>query len=112
MLDETHEPLLVYRARGDAPVGIAFRSVNSVGVQNKCLSRLDGWPMRPYRRFGPALTDKPARLGFDAVSYSFIVVDFHHLLPAGLPAHLTVHFCTVPGRSPRVGVAKPLAKGV
>jgi hypothetical protein len=50
--------------------------------------------MRPYRRFGAALTDKPARLGFDAVSYSFIVVDFHHLLPAGLPAHLTVHFCT------------------
>src|SRR5271156_6726974 len=55
-------------ARGDAPARIAFRSVNSVGVQNKCLSRLDGWPMRPYRRFGPALTDKPARLGFDAVS--------------------------------------------
>jgi hypothetical protein len=42
----------------------------------------------------PALTDKPARLGFDAVSYSFIVVDFHHLLPAGILAHLTVHFCT------------------
>ena len=25
----------------------------------------------------------------DAVRYSFIVVDFHHLGPAGLPAHLT-----------------------
>src|SRR5277367_6493727 len=50
--------------------------------------------MRPYRRFGPALTDKPARLGFDAVRYTFIVVDFHQLLRAGLPTHLTVHFCT------------------
>ena len=46
---------------------------------------------RPYRRFGQALTDQPARLGVDAVRYSFIVVDFHHLLPAGRPALLTVH---------------------
>ena len=53
-------------ARGDAPARFAFRSVNSVGVQNRCLSRLDGWPMRPYRCFEAALTDKPARLGFNA----------------------------------------------
>ena len=53
-------------ARGDAPARFAFRSVNSVGVQNRRLSRLDGWPMRPYRRFEAALTDKPARLGFNA----------------------------------------------
>jgi len=26
-------------------------------------------------------------LGVDVVRYSFIVMDFHHLLPAGLPAH-------------------------
>ena len=26
--------------------------------------------MRPYRRFGAALTDKPSRLGLDAVRYS------------------------------------------
>jgi hypothetical protein len=76
------------------PPCVAFRSVNSVGVHNKCLSGLDGWAVRPYGGFGPALTDKPARLGFDAVRYSFIVVDFQHLLPAGLPAHLTEHFCT------------------
>ena len=44
----------------------------------------------PYRRFGQALTDQPARLGVDAVRYSFIVVDFHHLLPAGRPALLTL----------------------
>ena len=29
-----------------------------------------------------------ARLGADVVRYSFIVVDLHHLLLAGLPAHL------------------------
>ncbi len=46
---------------------------------------------RAYRRFGQALTDQPARLGVDAVRYSFIVVDFHHLLPAGRPALLTVY---------------------
>jgi len=31
-----------------------------------------------------------ARLGADADRYSFIVVDFHHLLLAGLPAHSLV----------------------
>jgi hypothetical protein len=34
------------------------------------------------------LADACARLGADAVLYSFIVVDLHHLLLAGLPAHL------------------------
>ena len=55
-----------------------------------------------------------------AVRYSFIVVDFHHLVPAGLPVSasdsaLLYRSCNgtiVAGHSPRVGVAKPLAKGV
>ena len=42
----------------------------------------------PYRRFADSLTDACARLGADVVRYSFIVVDLHHLLRAGLPAHL------------------------
>ena len=73
-------------ARDDAPPCVAFRSVNSVGVQNKCLSRLDGWPMRT-----PAdASDLPSRTtthgsGSDVVRYSFIAMDFHHLLSAGLP---------------------------
>jgi hypothetical protein len=37
----------------------------------------------PYRRFTPAFTDDGARLGADAVRYSFIVMDLHHLLLAG-----------------------------
>src|ERR1700738_3536973 len=41
----------------------------------------------PYRRFVPALADNDARLGVDVDRYSFIAVDLHHLLLAGLPAH-------------------------
>jgi hypothetical protein len=41
----------------------------------------------PCRRFTPALADDGARLGADVVRYSFIAVDLHHLLLAGLPAH-------------------------
>ena len=51
------------------------------------LSRLNGWPMLPYRRFVAVLTDANARLGADVDRYTFIVVDLHHLLLAGLPAH-------------------------
>jgi len=43
----------------------------------------------PYRRFTADLADDSARLGADVVRYSFIAVDLHHLLLAGLPAHLT-----------------------
>jgi hypothetical protein len=41
----------------------------------------------PYRRFAVALTDDHARLGANVVRYIFIVVDFHYLHLAGLPAH-------------------------
>ncbi len=43
----------------------------------------------PYRRFSLGLAAETARLGADVGRYSFIAVDFHHLLLAGLPAHLT-----------------------
>ncbi|MEM5387264.1 hypothetical protein VSR68_27210, partial [Paraburkholderia phymatum] len=41
----------------------------------------------PCRRFADILADACARLGADVVRYTFIVMDFHHLLLAGLPAH-------------------------
>jgi hypothetical protein len=41
----------------------------------------------PCRRFTPAFAGDGARLGADVVRYSFIAVDLHHLLLAGLPAH-------------------------
>jgi hypothetical protein len=37
--------------------------------------------------FGSACADADARLGADVGHYSFTVMDFHHLLLAGLPAH-------------------------
>src|SRR5271170_4628796 len=43
--------------------------------------------MLPCRRFADVLADARARLGADVGRYSFIAVDFHHLLLAGLPAH-------------------------
>ena len=43
--------------------------------------------MHPCRRFAPGLATDDARLGAVAVRYSFTVVDLHHLLLAGLPAH-------------------------
>ena len=41
----------------------------------------------PYRRFANGLATARARLGADVVRYSFMAVDLHHLLLAGLPAH-------------------------
>src|SRR5271163_2968482 len=43
--------------------------------------------MLPCRRFADVLADACARLGADVGRYSFIAVDFHHILLAGLPAH-------------------------
>jgi len=40
----------------------------------------------PYRRFADVLANTCARLGTNVDRYSFIAVDLHHLLLAGLPA--------------------------
>ena len=74
-------------ARDDAPRRIAFHDLHGVGTQNRNLSRLNGWPMRPPVNASP----KPSRvtaheLGADVDRYSFIVRDLHSLLLAGLPA--------------------------
>jgi hypothetical protein len=74
----------------DAALGhVAFRYTDSVGTRNQ-FSIAAQWLAYtfPCRRFADILTDACARLGADAVRYSFIVVDLHHLLLAGLPAHL------------------------
>src|SRR5580704_3941845 len=44
--------------------------------------------MLPCRRFADVLAVARARLGADVGRYSFIAVNFHHILLAGLPAHL------------------------
>ena len=54
----------------------------------------------PYRRFVGVLTDANARLGADVHLYSFIVMDLHHLLLAGLPAHFESYMPSHAVRSP------------
>src|SRR5208283_785701 len=68
---------------------IAFRYTDSVGARNQ-FSIAAQWLACtfPCRRFADILADACARLGADVVRYSFIVVDLHHLLLVGLPAHL------------------------
>jgi hypothetical protein len=75
-------------ARNSAPARIAFRQQNGVSAQND-VDFAAQWLAYaiPYRRFACILADVCARLGADVVCYSFIVVDSHHLLLAGLPAH-------------------------
>jgi hypothetical protein len=67
---------------------VAFRYTDSVGTREQ-FSIAAQWLActYPYRRFAGILANASARLGADVVRYSFIAVDLHHLLLAGLPAH-------------------------
>jgi hypothetical protein len=70
-----------------APVHVAFRDLYSVGTRD--IHIVAQWLAYaiPCRRFTPDLAASDARLGADVGRYSFTVVDFHHQLLAGLPAH-------------------------
>ena len=71
-----------------APTCVAFHTHNGVGTRDKNPFAAQWLACAlPYRRFADALTDACARIGGDVDSYSFIAVDFHHILLAGLPAH-------------------------
>jgi hypothetical protein len=74
--------------RNNVPVRLAFRQQNGVGTQDD-VDFAAQWLAYaiPYRRFPEVLADNCARLGADVICYIFIVVDLHHLLLAGLPAH-------------------------
>ena len=76
------------RARNDAPASVAFRGVNNVGtrVYNAFAAQWLAYTL-PYRRFAVILAEDCARIGGDVGGYSFIAVDSHHILLAGLPAH-------------------------
>src|SRR5208283_809353 len=74
-------------ARVDAHPRFAFRCDNDVGVPIDSFAAQWLAYTHPCRRFALGLATDDARLGADAVRYSFIVVDLHHLLLAGLPAH-------------------------
>jgi hypothetical protein len=67
---------------------VAFRYTDSVGTREQFPIAAQWLACTyPYRRFADILTGVNARLGADVVRYSFIAVDLHHLLLAGLPAH-------------------------
>ena len=70
--------------RAHAPVRVAFRFRNGVGTRdmNLCEAQWLAYVL-PYRRFAVILADANARLEANADCYSFIAVDFHHLLFAG-----------------------------
>ena len=74
--------------RNDAPASFAFRGVNNVGtrVSNAFAAQWLAYTL-PYRRFAVILAEDCARIGGDVDCYSFIAVDSHHILLAGLPAH-------------------------
>jgi hypothetical protein len=74
-------------ACADAPVRVAFRTLNNVGTRDKPFAAQWLAYALPYRRFTGVLADRDARLGADVGRYSFIVLDLHQLLLAGLPAH-------------------------
>ena len=75
-------------ARDRAPERVAFRLVDSVSTQRKNIFEAQWLAYAlPYRSFADVHGGASARLGADVVRYTFIVVDLHHLLLAGLPAH-------------------------
>jgi hypothetical protein len=67
-------------ARVSAPIRVAFHTCDSVGPRNSSFAAQWLAYALPCRRFAIA----GARLGADAVRYTFIVTDFHRLLLAGL----------------------------
>src|SRR5436189_6403358 len=75
------------RPTRDTRLRVAFRARNSVGTRGLAFAARWLAYALPYRRFVDVLANANARLGVDVDRYSFIVVDLHHLLLAGLPAH-------------------------
>jgi len=71
-----------------APVRFAFRVCNHVGVLDEKYF-VPQWLActLPSQRFAAHLTVCRALPGVGVVRYTFTVMDLHHLLLAGLPAH-------------------------
>jgi hypothetical protein len=68
---------------------VAFRHLNNVGTRNiKSIAAQWLACVLLCRRFADTLAGACARLEANADRYSFIVMDFHHLLLAGLPGAL------------------------
>ena len=80
--------------RAGVPPRMAFRHPYGVGaLKNNTFAAQWLACTCPDRRFAPTLAGGNARLGANVDRYSFIAVDFHHLLLAGLPAHTDLFSC-------------------
>ena len=78
-----------------APAHVAFRRSDSVGARDISTFAAQWLACTfPYRRFADHLAEACARLGADVVRYTFIVMDLHLLLLAGLPANRIIAFIT------------------
>ena len=90
-----------------ASARVAFRPTDSVGtrIQVYFAAQWLAYTL-PYRRFADTLTDACVRLGADADRYSFIAVDLHHLLLAGLPAHLLKNSCSAEAENLRPFISR------
>jgi len=87
--------------RDFAPIRVAFRYFDDVGTRDY-LAYAAQWLAYalPYRRFAATLAGADARLGADAVRYSFTVVDLHHLLLAGFDRRTEIQADRVETRFP------------
>jgi hypothetical protein len=75
-------------ARAGVPGRVAFRTANGVGTREYCVFVAQWLACAlPCRRCAVTLAGDAARLGAGVGRYSFTVMDLHHLLLAGLPAH-------------------------
>ena len=71
--------------RDSAPVRVVFRDLKRVDTQRYTYFAAQWLACAlPCRRFALILADEDARLGAEAGRYAFLVMDLHHLLPAGL----------------------------
>ena len=83
-------------ARTNASVHVVFRKTEHVDTRDfqAFAAQWLAYAL-PYRRFAVILADANARLGANADCYSFIAVDFHHLLFAGFYRRTgLLDFCT------------------
>ena len=85
-------------ARTNASVHVVFRKTEHVDTRDfQAFAAQWLAYVLPYRRFAVILADANARLGANADCYSFIAVDFHHLLFAGFYRRTSLlNFCTFP----------------
>ena len=84
-------------ARTNASVHVVFRKTEHVDTRDfQAFAAQWLAYVLPYRRFAVILADANARLGANADCYSFIAVDFHHLLFAGFYRRTGLLDMTVP----------------